>query len=401
MYNKEEILRQAENHNSFYLYDRSIILRNIQNLKNNFNGVKFLYSVKSNSNADVVDYVISNGLGIDAASGNEALIGKIHNIDICDIQYSAPAKTREEIEMSIDCATITADSLNEIFLINTISKERNIITKIGVRINPDFSFFSDEGIASKFGIDESIFFENLASLLELTNVVISGLHIHLRCQILEKEIIASYYEKILSLAKRIQAATHKKLEFINMGSGIGIDYESTDVPVDIVGLGKLTSQIVKEFTKENPKVQIYIEVGRYIVGKSGIYATKVLDKKISHGKTYVMLHNTLNACIRPCIANLIYKYNPMPDDIGGTEPLYTTKNPSQFSVIQRGKEITENEVVTLVGNLCTSADVVANDITLPKLEIGDIVIFTNVGSYSAVLSPMQFASLGKLVEVLI
>lgn len=391
MKNQNVIYQQAKQYDSFYLYDESEIIKRIQELKNNFQNVKFLYSIKTNSNANVVKCILSNGFGVDAASVAEVCMGQGEHIQKEDVQYSAPGKTKKNIEDTIRISTLIADSLNEINLIDSVAKEQNMVAKIGVRLNPDFSFDNKEGVASKFGIDEAQFFDKLHDHSSLMNIEIVGLHVHIRSQELDGTKISSYYENVLNLAKRMQVSLGNPLEFINMGSGIGIPYEDSDNAVDISELGERTKELVKAFSKTFTDTRIYIETGRSVVGKCGVYVTKVLDKKISYGKTYVILNNTLNGFIRPSVAQLVTKYGGG-GNLAGSEPLYTTKNPSQILVLKEMQETENLEIVELVGNLCTATDVVASNIALPCLEVGDIVVFTNAGSYAAVLSPMQFSS---------
>ncbi|WP_317855691.1 diaminopimelate decarboxylase [Chakrabartyella piscis] len=388
MYNEEMILQQAEVHDSFYLYEEAKIKLAMENLQKNFKGIRFLYSIKTNANKHVVQSVLSNGFGVDAASVAEVEMGVSHGVDKRDIQYSTPGKTRKYIEKTLECATIVADSLGEMVRIQEVAEAKGVVAEIGVRLNPDFSFYGDTGVASKFGIDEEAFFNHLDWILSLNNIKIIGLHIHIRSQELDEMRIATYYENILRLAHTVQRELGTNLAFINMGSGIGIPYEIDDTALDMQKLGGKTLDIVASFAAEFPQTQLYIETGRYVVGKSGVYVTKVLDKKVSYGTTYVVLGNTLNGFLRPSIAQLIVKYSGVANPVG-SEPLYTTKNPTQIHVL---KKETEMEVVTLVGNLCTATDVVATDILLPKLEEDDIVVMTNAGSYAAVLSPMQFSS---------
>ncbi len=391
MKNQNVIYQETQQYDSFYLYDESEIIERIYELKNNFQNVKFLYSIKTNSNANVVKCILSKGFGVDAASVAEVRKGQVENTQKEDVQYSAPGKTKKNIEDTIHISTLIADSLNEINLIDAVAKEQNMVAKIGVRLNPDFSFDNKTGVASKFGIDEAQFFDKLQDLSSLMNIEIVGLHVHIRSQELDGTKISSYYDNVLHLAKKMQVSLGKPLEFINMGSGIGIPYEDSDNAVDISELAERTKELVKSFSHIFPDTRIYIETGRYVVGKSGVYVTKVLDKKISHGKTYVILHNTLNGFIRPSMAQLVAKYGGS-GNLAGSEPLYTTKNPSQIQVLRESQDVENFEIVELVGNLCTATDVVASNIALPLLKVGDIVIFTNAGSYAAVLSPMQFSS---------
>lgn len=126
-----------------------------------------------------------------------------------------------------------------------------------------------------------------------------------------------------------------------------------------------------------------------------MYVTTVLDKKISYGKTYIIVKNTLNGFIRPSMARMVEKYASeiLPEP---SEPLFTCKDAFEFITL---KENIDMEKVTLVGNLCTATDSIVEDINLSRLECGDVIIITNAGSYAAVLSPMQFSSQEKPVEL--
>jgi diaminopimelate decarboxylase len=130
-----------------------------------------------------------------------------------------------------------------------------------------------------------------------------------------------------------------------------------------------------------------IETGRYITCKSGVYVTKVVDRKVSCGKTILILKNTLNGFCRPSFEQMFTRCGGT--DTAAIEPLFTRNGAFQFATL---KDNIETEVVTIFGNLCTGNDIVATDIELPYLSCGDIVIINNAGSYAAVISPMQFSS---------
>ena len=223
---------------------------------------------------------------------------------------------------------------------------------------------------------------------QLRNVEIIGMHIHLRSQELDFKLLEEYYEKILDLTVIFQNALGHDLHFVNMGSGIGLPYAQDDKALDTETLGKVTKELISNFKLKAPDIKVFIESGRYVVGKCGVYVTKVLDKKTSFGTTYVILNNTLNGFIRPSIAQLVMTYSSN-ESPAGSEPLFTAKN--AFEIIPLTDE-KETETVTLVGNLCTATDVVAKSIEVPILKCGDSVVITNAGSYAAVLSPKQFSS---------
>jgi len=382
---KATILEQSKRFNSFYLYDEKVIQEAVSTLKTDFADVEFLYSVKANPFLPVLKSILQSGFGADAASLNEVLLSK--KLGCENIYYSAPGKTEHDVACSIDKATIIADSPNEVLLIQKAAQKAGLTVKIGLRVNPDFAFWGGKGETSKFGIDEEQIYELIPQWKKLENISITGIHVHLHSQELNGNIIGAYHEKMFALAEKMQLALGTPLEFINLGSGIGIPYSKSDKPVDTHSLGKAAAELIKKYRSKMPETAIFIETGRFVSGKSGVYATKVLDKKTSRGKTYVILSNTLNGFIRPSVAIMAEKYSPkeFPDMY---EPLYTEKGAFEFIALTNE---TETEKVTLCGNLCTSTDVIAEDIVMPKLTFGDVVVITNAGSYAAVLSPMQFA----------
>ncbi|MGP1411856.1 MAG: diaminopimelate decarboxylase family protein [Peptoanaerobacter stomatis] len=394
MITNDIIIEQSKKYDSFYLYDEEAIINNINRLKNNFVGVDFLYSVKCNPHTLVLDTIFKNKIGSDAASLNEVLISKEKGVSKENIYYSAPGKNRKSIEQSIDIAVIIADSLSEIELIDEIARNKGIVVNIGVRINPDFSFTGDFGGSSKFGIDEEQFIEKVPSLKEKKNIKITGIHAHVKSQELEKNNLVNYYKRMFKLSEKIQNVLGYELDFINLGSGIGITYSPDDVEIDIESLAKETVGIIKSYKEKFKNTRIFIETGRYLVGKNGIYATKVLDKKLSRKKKYVILSNTLNGFVRPSMSKTVMKYassSPMP-----YEPFFTCEDAFQFKALTDRSDI---ETVNLVGNLCTAIDVIAEDINLPVLEKDDVIVITNAGAYASVLTPMQFSSQEKPPEL--
>jgi diaminopimelate decarboxylase len=395
MFNKEAVLNSIKEYDSFYMYDQSTILEYSNRLKDNFEGIEFLYSNKTNPNPEVLKTVFGQGFGSDSASLNEVLMCKNAGLAKEKIYYSAPGKSFYDIREAMDISIITADSISEIHRIQQVAKEKGAVAKIGIRINPRFGFFKEAGAASKFGIDEDIVYENKEMLKSLENVDIIGVHVHLSSQELDIDRLKTYYRNMFQLADRVKEELEIDLDFLNLGSGIGIAYEKKDSPLDVADLGKTASELVKEFKEKMPNTTVFIETGRYVVTKAGVYATKVLDRKTSYGKTYVILCNTLNGFVRPSIAKAIPTYSteehPKP-----WEPMFTSKDAFQYIPLT---ESTEMEKVTLVGNLCTSTDLIADDIEMPKLEYGDALVITNAGSYAAVVTPMQFASLNPPAQL--
>ena len=305
-----------------------------------------------------------------------------------EILYSTPGKTDADLEKALDTAIIIVDSVGEWNRLEKIAEKNKKEISMGARINPNFTMDGDVGHGGKFGIDEDQFFEQLEKSKDSKYLHFSGIHVHSRSQELNADVLEKYYDRMFNLARRVEEALDYPLEFINLGGGIGISYSKDDDPLNLDALSVKMQALVEALRRDMPHVTIYIETGRFAVGKAGVYVTKVVDKKTSFGKTYIILNNTLNGFIRPSLAQLVTSYGG--DDAKGSEPLFTQKDAFEFDVVSDSEEM---ETVNLYGNLCTGTDVVAKDITLPKLKEGDLVIMKNAGSYAAAITPMQFASL--------
>lgn len=375
-------------HDSYYLYDESGIRTAIKRLQDHFSGAQFLYSVKCNPAGKVLDTIFSTGVGADAASLWEVEAALERGVPAELIHYSAPGRPEADLRKAYGRCVMIADSLRDISVIADEAARRGETAEIGVRINPDFTFTADEGMPGKFGIDEETFFS-----ADLSHVRVTGIHVHSKSQELNPENLISYYHKMFALVHRVQQHIGAPLHYANFGSGLGVPYLAEEAELDIPALGSQFQSLLENFRASNPNTQICIETGRYLTCKNGIYAAKVLDKKVSRGKTYMLLNGTLNGFVRPAIAQMMRGLGSAP-----CEPMFTHEDAFRFIALS---QTTDLETVTLCGNLCTAADAIAHNITLPRLEIGDGVVMTNAGSYAAVLTPMQFACMTPPAQLLL
>lgn len=388
------VLQQAKLHESFYLYEESAILRNTARLKADFPGVTFLYSIKCDPYPEVVRTVLGQGFGVDAASLAECVMGQKAGLTPDMILYSAPGKTVADIRGAMDISTLIADSAAEVERIQQVAAERNTVVEIGLRVNPDFSYTTDSGSASKFGIDEALVYASLPAWKQLPNIRIVGIHTHLKSQELSLAALQSYYQKMFRLAASMREA-FGALKFLNLGSGIGIPVRETETEFDTAALGQEAQKLMADFREKLPETRVFIETGRYVSGNAGTYVATVVDKKVSHGKTFVLLSATLNGFARPSMMAMMEHFmgdGPIP----GWEPIYTGDHSVQLIPLV---ETEERETVTVAGNLCTGTDLVMADADLPRMEVGDVVAFSNAGAYAAVISPMQFASQVKPAQL--
>lgn len=366
-----------------YLYNRNRIIQQCQELQSAIPQAMFLYSIKTNPFALVVETIAAQGFGADAASANEVLRAARAGIAAEQIYYSAPGKTEQDIAKTIQKCILIADSVSELNRINQYCARQNISINVGVRVNPRFSMGSMDAASSKFGIDEELLEE---SCLIFEHLKITGIHVHLRSQVLDTEMLCDYYKRCFALAERMNRIPGVDISFINFGSGIGTVYDvETETPL---ALEKINQTLLKlhQSSEFGMHTKFILETGRFIVCQAGSYYTRIVDRKKSRGKTYLIVQNGLNGFLRPAIAELL-RQNLGEFPTNGQEPLYTSGTQTKFHILGRdGQE----ETVDIVGNLCTSLDVMAKNITLPHAESGDILEVTNAGSYAFTLTPQLF-----------
>lgn len=384
---------------SFYIYDEEEILSRINILQEKFSEFEVLYSVKANPNKHILDLMSSNNIGADAASAKEVELSNLSKINKDKIIYSSPGKRKKDIEEIIDKCIITADSYNELSLLNDIARKRNTILEVGLRINANYNMFGGKSLSSKYGVDEETLLENKAFIDNLRNIKIIGIHVHLQSQILDYEIIYNYYEYVLKLALYCKEKMNFNLEFINFGGGLGISYSDNYKNLDINKLSSLSNGLIARY-KEKLNTRFIIESGRFLVCKSGTYVTPIIDIKESRGIKYIIVEGGYNGFFKPVVSEMIVSYTNKKDGLKMMEPIFTSYDSYKINLIKnKNCKACENELVTIGGSLCTAVDIVAKDISLPKAEINDLIVISNAGSYAYTLTPLLFSSHERPSEI--
>lgn len=368
-----------------YVYDREAIVQNCRKLTSLLPQVKFLYSIKANPFEPVVRLVGKQGFGADASSVKEVDRALANGIRPEMIFFSSPGKTKRDIHEAYGKCTFIADSFHELELLEQAAIEHGETIFVGLRINPR-SAFAEEEASSKFGIDEEQMLSGKSILLKLTHIKITGIHIHIKSQVLSTEQLEQYYKHCFDIAERVSRIPGAELRFINFGSGIGMVYDSmTQSEVQLEKLAACFRQL-QERNRTSLNAAFYIETGRYVVGNAGNYYTPIVDIKESRGTKYLIVKNAMNGFFRPVMAQILRNAGgEYPRQ--GMEPVYTCEKEVAVQVLN---DCDEKEKVTVVGNLCTAQDVICRNVNLNKAKIGDMVEITNAGSYGYSLSPLLF-----------
>ena len=386
-----------------YVYEEAAIYQKISSLKESLPNFDIFYSIKTNPNKHIRRYMSRQGLGADVASVGEVVKALESGFEKNNILYSSPGKTANDIEQALDKAILVADSYNELALINEICEKRGRKAQVGLRINPNYSMNIDanldqfKGFASKFGVDEEGLISQKNFIDKLKFVEITGIHVFLRSQVLNEEILCNYFDKVFGIAAFCITEMKWDLTFIDFGGGFGIPYTKEEQPIDWMKLHvKLQELIDSQEVVSKNKVRFIVESGRFLVSEAGSFLTQIVDVKESRGQKFVIVHGGLSGFLRPSIMNIIQQMDPRKRD-KPLEPLFSGVNTFEVSILNKTDR--PSEEVTVAGNLCTANDVIARDIVLPAPQRGDIVCVNNAGAYGYTLSPYDFSSHSRPREI--
>lgn len=369
-----------------YVYDEEILEKRLELLKRSFKSFDIFYSLKSNPNAQICCFIKSKGQFADTASIGEVRLAQSCGFTKNEIIYSAPGKKEEEIREALGKCIIIADSINELKMIDEVCIELGVREEVGIRINPDYSIEGSDalevmsGFPSKFGIDQEILDNNIGFIKSLKGVEVKGIQIYMGSQIIDYNIIYNNFLNIFKVAAYCREKLELDLKFIDFGGGFGIKYTDKDEDLNIKKAGEMVEELKnsQEF-KWVSGLRLIIESGRFISGPGGYYIAKVLDTKTSRGKNYAILDGGMNTFFRP----VFIKENRYPIEVGNKINLE------------------KNRKVTLGGVMCTPIDIYEEDVMLPEIEKGDIIVFFNTGAYGYTMSLTKFISHDEAKEIYI
>ncbi len=373
----------------FFAYDRGLITSRIGYLRSILPAdVKLSYAVKANPMAAVVQHLAGLVDAFDVASAYEMKTALDTPVHANNVSFAGPGKTSAELTQAVAAGvTIEMESANEAARVADIGHRLGIRPRVALRVNPDFqvkgSGMRMGGGPQQFGIDvEQV--PDLLQTLRVADLDLLGFHVFAGSQNLHADILCEALTRNVALLMRLADQSPWPVRYLNLGGGFGIPYSEKDQPLDLVPVGaKLKELIEGEIRPQLPDARVTIELGRYIVGESGVYVTRVVDRKVSRGRAYLVvdggMHHQLAASGN--LGQVIRRNYPV--------------------VIGNRMQEGEREAVSVVGCLCTPLDLLADNVMLPPAEIGDLVVIFQAGAYGLTASPTAFLGHPMPVEILV
>ncbi|DAB34415.1 MAG TPA: diaminopimelate decarboxylase [Sulfurospirillum sp. UBA12182] len=359
-----------------YVYDFDYIEKQFNSLKEAFKARKSLicYAAKANSNLSVLKHVANLGAGCDCVSIGEVKRALYAGVAKYKIIFSGVGKRDEEIQEALkeDILMINLESEEEMHRVEMIAKELNKIARISIRVNPNIDpkthpYISTGLHENKFGVDldsakRMYIYAKKSAYLDPV-----GTHFHIGSQITDINPFKEASKVLADLVRNLKSLDIE-IKFFDIGGGIGIRYkdESTIQPYDYV-------QAIFE-NLSGLDVTVTCEPGRFLVGNSGYFLTKVLYEKRNEDKRFVIVDGAMNDLIRPT--------------------LYSAYHEIEL-VGSNNEQISKADIV---GPICESGDFFAKNIELPQTKHNDLLVIKSAGAYGFTMSS-NYNTRGRAAEV--
>lgn len=345
------------------------------------------YAMKANPFAPLLGWMKGRVDGFDVASGGELKLALDAGVAADKISFAGPGKRDRELEFAIaQGVTLNCESEGEAERAFAIGERLGVAPKTAVRVNPSFdlkgSGMKMGGGAKPFGVDA----ERVPALVQriiTAGADWRGFHIYAGSQALDAEAIIAMQAQTLALAAELAEAAGAAPPKVNLGGGFGIPYFPGDTAFDLDAVGGALGQALSALPAILKDTHFCIELGRYLVGEAGVYLCRVIDRKISHGETFLVtdggLHHQLAASGN--FGTVIRRNYPV--------------------AIATRFDAPADEVQSVVGCLCTPLDRLSDSAQLPHAEVGDLVAIFCAGAYGASASPANFLGQGAALEMLV
>ena len=351
----------------FYYYDTGVLTDTLQALTKEARKYDYHihYAVKANANPRILSIISKQGLGADCVSGGEIQAALDAGFPADKIVFAGVGKADWEIALGLDndIFCFNVESIQELEVVNEMAKNKGKSARVALRINPEIDAHTHRYITTgtkedKFGIHWRQLDEVTDKLNHWEALQLIGLHFHIGSQITDLKPFQKLCKRTAKIQKRL-AKRGMKIEYLNFGGGLGIDYENPDQnPIPDF---KTFFELFHTYFPSMPHQQIHFEPGRSIVGQCGSLISKVLYVKEGTYKKFVVIDAGFTELIRPALYNA-------------------------YHLIENLSSDAPEEICDVVGPICESSDCFAKSIRLNKAQRGDLIALRSAGAYGEAMA---------------
>ena len=346
-----------------YCYSLKKLKDNIRNFQKNFSSINPLscFSVKSNSNLQILKEIKKSGMGADVVSKGELIQALKAGISPKKIVFSGVGKKTEELKFAIEkkILLINAESESEIFEIERLAKLKKTVVNIGIRLNPNIDAktlkkISTGRLEDKFGLTEKVFLNILNNFKNSNFIKVKCLSVHIGSQITDYKP----YSRMINVLDKIIKKSKHLFDYIDLGGGMGIQYEKKNKLFDY----KKYNLIIKKFLKKH-NVKIIFEPGRSIIANCAVLFSQIIYIKNTEKKRFIILDAAMNDLIRPALYGSYHNIIPL---------------------IKNNKK--NKRIHDFVGPVCETSDKFLTVKGYQHLKEKEYVAISDVGAYGMSLS---------------
>jgi diaminopimelate decarboxylase len=365
-----------------YVTNEERVRENFRSYHDAFPEADLYYAAKANGNLTILRIMAEEGAGADVFSDGELYIALLAGIPKEKILFNGNSKSDSELLMAVRTGVrVSVDSLDELRTLSSIAKSEGRVVDIAFRVNPDVSPQTHPKIStglktSKFGVPHEEVVRAYKEALDIPGVNPVGIHCHIGSQILDITPFAEAMNKMMDLVEQV-SRLGVKLEFVDIGSGLGIPYEKGIVvpsPADLAGL--ILPIFNERCAAEGISPKLILEPGRYLVADSTVLLATVNTMKEA-AKKFVGTDAGFNLLIRPAMYDSYHHV-----------------------VVANKADAAAVDTYTIVGPICETGDILAPDRELPQIEKGDIIALLDAGAYGFSMSS-QYNGRTRCSEVLV
>ena len=362
-----------------YVYSAATIRDQYQRLRSALGKLdaRLHYSVKANSSIAVLALLRQLGAGLDIVSGGELFRALKAGYAGRDIVFSGVGKTEREMEEALNAGVllVNVESEQELHVLDTVAGRLGVTAPVALRVNPEvlvdtphpYTRTGEKGM--KFGIPFDEALPVAKAVAELPNVRLLGLDMHVGSQISQFAPYEVGLQRLLHLRREIERDTRARLEYLDIGGGLAVSYDS-ETSVDVNRFGEVISALVS-----GSGLKIILEPGRFLVGNAGVLLTRVLYRKRSGGKEFIIADAGMTDLLRPSHYNAFHR-------------------------IEAVRPTGRTTVADVVGPICESGDFLALDRQVDDAQPGDLLAVQSTGAYGFVMAS-NYNSRPRPAEVLV
>ena len=356
-------------HTPFYYYDTILLAETLESIKKEADKIAdchIHYAVKACANPRILKQIQQAGFGVDCVSGGEIKACMECGFPANEIVFAGVGKADWEIELALNAGIqyFNVESIPELEVIAEIAERMGKVADVSFRINPNVGAHTHANITTglaenKFGIAMKDMVGTIRTCSQFRNIRFVGLHFHIGSQILKMDDFEALCLRINELQDMLEAEGITEVKNINVGGGLGIDYQNPDE--NAVPDFKAYFQTYAKHLKLRPGQRLHFELGRAVVGQCGSLVTRCLYVKKTDYKQFVIADAGMTELLRPALYDA-------------------------YHCIQNICSTAPEQTYDVVGPICESSDTFAKGRMLPETKRGDILVIRSAGAYGETMS---------------